>query len=341
MVPCRLCQATSRILKRYCIVQTPHFGGGLVQRQNMACRSAQTHTGGGERQLWEEIRVRYDAAQGANASSFTETTTEVVEDGGFAYILKIARKLRDKPKAPKNTREWKNPFLPPDEDLYVCKLSETHSLVLNKFNITPHHVIVITNDFVRQEEPLTVDDFVATCKVVESMPGDGGMAFFNCGPISGASQPHKHIQCIPLPIAYTSDSVPIDPPFHSVIQQALAEKQPCVDIVHVDRLPFLHGIIKITMNEGGDMLKHGYEAILDDLEMQVRDSWSRTDSYNMIMTKEYMMIVPRRAEYIGSVGCNSMGFAGSFFLATQQEIDDVKTYGPTHVLSHLGFSLLK
>jgi ATP adenylyltransferase len=82
-------------------------------------------------QLWKDITTRYDSAQGMKASSFTDTVTEVVEDGGFSYILKIACRLKDKPKAPKDRGAWKNPFLPPDEDLYVCQLSDTHSLVLN------------------------------------------------------------------------------------------------------------------------------------------------------------------------------------------------------------------
>lgn len=28
----------------------------------------------------------------------------------------------------------------------------------------------------------------------------GGLAFYNCGPVSGASQPHKHVQIVPLPL---------------------------------------------------------------------------------------------------------------------------------------------
>jgi sulfate adenylyltransferase (ADP) / ATP adenylyltransferase len=29
----------------------------------------------------------------------------------------------------------------------------------------------------------------------------GGLAYYNCGPSSGASQPHKHVQVVPLPLA--------------------------------------------------------------------------------------------------------------------------------------------
>lgn len=321
--------------------------GGVVAslQSDVSAQDSEGHSFLSREQIWKEICERYDAAQSLQAASFTETNTEVYDDQGTSYILKIACKLRDKPKAPKdkNKGTWKNPFLPPDEDLYVGKLSQTHSLVLNKFNITPHHVIIITNDFKRQEEPLNRMDFAATWNVVTCMPGDGGMAFFNCGPISGASQPHKHIQCIPLPIAYDSEATALDAPFNSMIMNALDVSQATAfkNVVLVRELPFVHGVIKINKDETyvDRCLEEGYNAVLDFVEGQVKgySSWTRTDSYNMIMTNQYMMIVPRNKEYIGSVGCNSMGFAGSFFLATQQEIDDVKKYGPSYLLSELGF----
>lgn len=39
---------------------------------------------------------------------------------------------------------FRNPFLPPDKDLWVGHLSPTHTLVLNKFNVVPHHSIVVS-----------------------------------------------------------------------------------------------------------------------------------------------------------------------------------------------------
>jgi len=37
-------------------------------------------------------------------------------------------------------------------------------------------------------------------QVLRAMPGDGGLAFYNCGPASGHSQPHKHVQARPPPL---------------------------------------------------------------------------------------------------------------------------------------------
>jgi len=43
------------------------------------------------------------------------------------------------------------------------------------------------------------------------MPGCGGLAYFNHGPLSGMSQPHKHVQAVPLPLEGCSEAVPMGP----------------------------------------------------------------------------------------------------------------------------------
>jgi len=121
-----------------------------------------------ENGLWADIQDRYLSAQENQAAHLTDTKTEIIQDEGFVYILKIASKLKDKPKAVSGTpKAWKNPFLPPDPALFVSKLSDTHALVLNKFNIVPYHVIIITNEFKKQEEPLDARDFEACRRVIQ------------------------------------------------------------------------------------------------------------------------------------------------------------------------------
>lgn len=305
--------------------------------------------------LWEQIKNRYDAAQASGTSSFTDTDTEVLTEplGSSTsspivpYIVKIARRLRDKPKnvgkgsASREEKMKINPFLPPDPNLYVAQLTGTHSLVLNKFNITPHHVIIITDAFEDQEIPLSLKDFQATWMVVCEMGDDGlgGMAFFNRGPLSGASQPHKHIQCVPLPIASSADGKGLEAPFAPIIREALGilEAAGKGRIGSVDALPFVHAVRDVTAGTP-EMLHQTYGALLNQLEERLRGRWTREDSYNMLLTREYMMVIPRRADFIMSVGANAMGFAGSFFLGTQAEIDDLKMLGPSRVLAALGFS---
>lgn len=59
-----------------------------------------------------------------------------------------------------------NPFLPYDEDLWVQHLSDSHTLLLNKFNLVDHHVLVVTRAFESQDDALTAADLVASHSIV-------------------------------------------------------------------------------------------------------------------------------------------------------------------------------
>jgi ATP adenylyltransferase len=131
----------------------------------------------------------------------------LVEDVGgteVPWVLRLAAILKKKPTAAASPStlsagEFKgkpvfiNPFDPPEKALTVGHLSDTHTLVLNKFNVVEHHIIVITRTFQLQTDPLNKHDLDAAYAVLRSMP-EGGLAFFNCGNHSGRSQPHKHVQ---------------------------------------------------------------------------------------------------------------------------------------------------
>lgn len=116
---------------------------------------------------------------------------------------KPAHPRSDRP--PQRTSPPNNPFLPYDPAMWVCDLSPTHTLLLNKFNLVDHHVLVVTRAYQQQEAMLTHEDWAATHSVLHAMQ-PGGLAFFNAGPLSGASQPHKHVQVVPLPLADGPDA---------------------------------------------------------------------------------------------------------------------------------------
>ena len=56
----------------------------------------------------------------------------------------------------------------------------------------PSHVLVCTQEFISQTEPLNVKDFAAIAEIMMSL--GPCLAFYNFGVHSGRSQPHKHVQ---------------------------------------------------------------------------------------------------------------------------------------------------
>lgn len=74
---------------------------------------------------------------------------------------------------------------------------------------------------------------------------------------------------------------------------------------------------------GEDTLERGH--VLED------------QSYNLVLTNAYMMLVPRSSESVGPVSLNAMGFAGSFFVRSQEELSYIEREGGFKVLSGVGF----
>jgi sulfate adenylyltransferase (ADP) / ATP adenylyltransferase len=60
------------------------------------------------------------------------------------------------------------------------------------------------------------------------------------------------------------------------------------------------------------------------------------ESFNWLMTRDWMLTVPRAAAGLGPVTANAMGFAGTLFLRSQEEFDYASTIDPMDILAGLG-----
>ena len=65
----------------------------------------------------------------------------------------------------------------------------------------------VTKEYEPQTDLLNAGDFEAASRVTQEIDG---LLFYNSGKNSGASQPHKHLQFVPLPLVPGDMSLPID-----------------------------------------------------------------------------------------------------------------------------------
>jgi ATP adenylyltransferase len=127
-------------------------------------------------------------------------TSEKIVDQGIEFDIKLLQILTQKPTSTKDTFSplinkenlpSKDPFVEPFEaGAFIDEITDTHSLIFNKFSVCDQHVIIITKAFEKQIDPLNIDDFKATSIVMASM---NAFMFFNSGFNSGASIMHKHM----------------------------------------------------------------------------------------------------------------------------------------------------
>ncbi len=158
--------------------------------------------------LWHNVQSKTERALKIGAISPLPTVYEFIEDSGVRFIIRILSTLQKKDRARK--KQIINPFLPYDKNLFVSDISDTHVALLNKFNVMEHHLLIVTRYFEDQEILLTLNDFEA---IWHCMFEYNSLGFYNGGEAAGASQKHKHLQMVPLPLSPEGIEVPIESMF--------------------------------------------------------------------------------------------------------------------------------
>lgn len=278
--------------------------------------------------LWQMTCDRTRSALASGALQSIPTHYEWLEDGGIQFLVRVVDNIQRKVAA-RQAQTQKgpdfNPFLPYEEDLFVADLSPTHLCLLNKFNVVEHHLLIITRQFESQETLLTRSDFAALWTVLQQIDG---FAFFNGGALAGASQPHKHLQVIPLPL------VPDDPqpharlPIEPLIKAALWQGRNCVP-----GLPFRHAIAPLQLVPEADpawvvqQLQTAYHDLLKTCGLTIGDGITATPAagaYNLLATRDWLFLVPRRQDGWGKIGVNSLGFAGALLVKNAEQLNGLK-----------------
>jgi len=263
-------------------------------------------------------RVREARRNGALQSIATEL--HCIDDGGIRFLVRVLASLKQKQReaqaqADSNARgqDRANPFLPHDPRLFVADLTPTHFCLLNKFNVVDSHLLLVTRAFEDQGRLLTPADLDAMAVVLAEIDGLG---FFNGGTAAGASQPHKHLQLVPLPLAGEGHgpALPIEPLLAPVLAAAdLGEP------ATVPGLPFRHALLAL----GG----------LAAADAAVRADARPAMPYNLLLTRRWMLIVPRSREQVGGIGVNALGYAGSLFVHDEAQMATVARTGPLRLIT--------
>lgn len=260
--------------------------------------------------LWSATVERSKAALRSGALQPLATDSEAVAADGVDFVVRVLAHLDRKHDAlAAQHRDGRNPFLPYDEDLFVAEVSDTHVCLLNKFNVLDHHLLLVTRAFEEQEKPITRADFAA---LAACMAEFDAFAFYNAGYVAGASQPHKHLQLVPVPIGLGPERTPIDPWLRESPR----------------KLPFRHAFARL--GEGVDPFST-YEELLRAVEL---DRAPRP--YNLLVTRDWMLVVPRAQASFEGVFVNALGFAGGLLVGSREQLERVRKLGPLTILREVG-----
>ena len=74
-----------------------------------------------------------------------------------------------------------------------------------------------------------------------------------------------------------------------------------------------------------------YQRLLSELDLDPTRA-----PYNLLATREWMLMVPRRAEHFESISINALGFAGALLVRTEPELALIRERGPMTALRATG-----
>jgi ATP adenylyltransferase len=271
------------------------------------------------------------------------TTTTTIKDGPLNFCIRRldADASREKfeslqPNSNGSIKIETDPFNPYDENLFVTSLTDRHICLLNKYNVVKNHVLVITRNFEEQRMILTRPDCHASALCLADIPG---LIFYNGGREAGASQKHKHLQFIPPSLSPGDDGLPVQ----SVIN--LDKNSQNVQVIK--NLPYEHSAISIDPGMfddpdiAGGILYDKYLKLANYCEVvpesAVLPDQKQLRPYNLLLTREWMMIIPRSRESWNGISVNSLGYAGGLLAKSDEEMEIIRKDGPFSVLTNVGF----
>ena len=256
--------------------------------------------------LWRAVRQTTARALESGALQPIETNVELLRDGDTTFALRTITTERIEKRVREKLSREGNPFLPYDERLHVAEISDCYVCLLNKFNVMEYHLLLVTKQFEQQNGELGEVDFDAFARCLSAIDG---LAFYNSGPEAGASQPHRHLQLVPFPLKKLNGRV----------------------LVRDEReLPFVCLQSQVELDPADLTIRH--REMLDELGL----AGPTPGPYNLLMTREWMCVVPRACERFHTVSVNGLGYAGSLFARNAKERSLVRTHRPMNILAAVG-----
>ncbi len=291
--------------------------------------------GAPSRRLWSAVVATTSAARQSGALLTTATTEFLVPVDGLQFLVRLVAGLAHKPRTNTPRPATGNPFLPYDRELYVADVGPNHVCLLNKFNVVEHHALLVTREFEDQDTLLTLADFEAWCACLADYPSLG---FYNGGRTAGASQPHKHMQLVPLPLSPTHPAATLVDFYR---EQVRGDEQPR----QLTQLPIRHRVAAVAASRWPSQpaaARHLWNVYGQMLcELGLCPSWPSPlpscEPYNLLLTREWLLLVPRRQECFESLSLNALAFGGALLARTEEELRLIRAAGPWALWRAVGY----
>ncbi len=280
-------------------------------------------------ELLDAARRASERARASGALVPLNTDVRELDDGGVPFVVRVSPNVAHKQAAAEAEADADaDPFAPPyDHDLFVGHISATHAVLLNKFNVLDDHLLLVTREGAEQTERLTTSDYDA---LLRALAGVDGLAFYNGGAEAGASQPHKHLQIVPLPLAREVPGLP----FADLLEATVFEQ----GVGHMPGLGFDHAVLRIDPAWLHD--PSGHAPVLAEAVERIWRALGYDPTgphqpapYNLLATRRWLWLVPRRRAGLSGLPVNALGYAGGLLARDEAAFERLREIGPMALLA--------
>lgn len=246
----------------------------------------------------------------------------------FQFEFRISGGIKKKPILAANDpgrSQAIGPFVDPDPKFVLGRVGSSHTLELSMYCVHRPSLILHTNEYHPQTEPLDLSDFAAVLAVMNVMETEQ-LVLYNCGESAGASQGHKHMQFLPKP------EIDLFPDTDQLLDNGLN-----VESWSVPGVPFKHFAMRFPPQSTATHLLLRYQRLLEKTTEALRNASAKI-AYDVVIKRPWMLLVPRtHARYKDGRGpTNGAGMVGLVWVADQAERDDWTRLGMSDHLAYLG-----
>lgn len=282
--------------------------------------------------LMRTVRERSEQALASGDLRPVETGQIVVEEAGLAFVVRWAAALAHKDAAapvvlPGGPRDpGFNPFLEPEPALTIGPIGDQHTILLNKFPVCRHHLVLARREFAEQLEPLDAADFGALAQLLST---EGGLGFYNGGAAAGASQRHKHAQWVPA----APDNASLQP-----LAAALPARAAEGTLARHPALCFAHRFVRVEAGQGvsaaasAQSLARAFERACGELGLQPGAD-GLLPPFNLLAGDGWLLLVPRSREHFEGISLNALSFGGTLYVRAPAQAELIRRVGPLQALA--------
>lgn len=218
------------------------------------------------------------------------------------------------------------------ESLIISKIGNgAYWLLFNKFNVfRPQYLLLHVDDSRRQNESLSAEDLSISASLLQGAQTPH-YVIYNCGRAAGCSREHKHLQVFPKP-GRDEDGHDMFRYFEDAAVQGPAD---------VPMVPFKFFLHRFGQEELGH--RERMKEIYDGFVKKSKDLLGIPEDaefcpHNVVMTNEWIMVIPRVKADVEGASANSVGMMGLLWTTRQEQVDKWKELGPARVLREVGVS---